>query len=663
MAELNFQINVGGNAGEAVGSLKKQLREAQAEVALLSDKFGATSKEATEAAKRAADLKDRIGDAKALVAAFNPDQKFTALSKSLGAVAGGFSAIQGAMGLFGAEGKELEKTMLKVQSALALSQGLEQLGDLGDAFKNLKTVAVSVFNSIKTAIGSTGIGLLVIALGAIYTYWEDIKEVVSGVSEEQKKLNKATQENLKAQQEKLNAIGEQDNILKLQGKSEKDILNLKIKQSDEAIKAAEINLANAKATRDAQVAAAKRNKEILQGLIDFVSLPITTVLRGVDAIGSALGKNLNLTEKFTGGLAKMVFDPEETAKEGDAAIKEAEKTLTSLKNGRAGYQLAVQNIDKEASDKARQNREKDLREIEQSREKELELEKKKRDQVLDIEKQIRSIRQQSEKIGLSEKDKRLLEAKNELDNNLKLYQDNLDARQKAYILYDERIKAANAQTALENTEKEKKDEEDRLKKITDRGVKSLEIAVNTSNAEFQLQKKAAEDEQAILDARLNAQLQFASALGSVFGNLSAMFEKGTTASKVAALAEIGIQSGIGLVQGLDIAQKSAKGTGPAAAFAFPIFYATQVAAVLSAVSKAKGILSTVKGGGGSSAPMPSISTSAPMTPQAPQAQITQLNAASINALGNQAIKAYVVETDVTTNQQRVKAIQQRARFD
>ena len=71
MADLNFQINVGGNAGEAIGSLKKQLREAQAEVGALSDKFGATSAEAVKAAKRAAELKDRIGDAKALVDTFN----------------------------------------------------------------------------------------------------------------------------------------------------------------------------------------------------------------------------------------------------------------------------------------------------------------------------------------------------------------------------------------------------------------------------------------------------------------------------------------------------------------------------------------------------------------------------------------------------------------
>jgi hypothetical protein len=57
---------------EAAKSLRTQLREAQAEVATLSEKFGATSREAVEAAKKAAELKDRIGDIKATVNAFNP---------------------------------------------------------------------------------------------------------------------------------------------------------------------------------------------------------------------------------------------------------------------------------------------------------------------------------------------------------------------------------------------------------------------------------------------------------------------------------------------------------------------------------------------------------------------------------------------------------------
>ena len=54
---------------------------------------------------------------------------------------------------------------------------------------------------------------------------------------------------------------------------------------------------------------------------------------------------------------------------------------------------------------------------------------------------------------------------------------------------------------------------------------------------------------------------------------------------------------------------------------------------------------------------------APMQPALPSAQLTQLNQSSINAIGNQAIRAYVVETDVTSNQQRIMAIKQRARFN
>ena len=182
MADLNFQINVGGNAGEAIGSLKKQLREAQAEVGALSDKFGATSAEAVKAAKRAAELKDRIGDAKALVDSFNPDAKFKALTSSLSGVAGGFAAVQGAIGLFGTESKNVEKALLKVQSAMALSQGLQSIGESIDSFKQLKVVvgdvASKAFGSLKAAIISTGIGALVIGLGLLIANFDKVKKAV-----------------------------------------------------------------------------------------------------------------------------------------------------------------------------------------------------------------------------------------------------------------------------------------------------------------------------------------------------------------------------------------------------------------------------------------------------------------------------------------------------
>lgn len=190
MAEIKtINLEVQSNLKDtenSVKSLKAQLREAQNEVAFLSDKFGATSKEAVEAAKRAAELKDKIGDAKNLTEAFNPDAKFKSLSASLTGVAGGFSAVTGAMGVLGVESKDTEQAILKVQSAMAIASGLQQVGESIDSFKQLKAVAVNAFNAIKGAIGSTGIGLLVVALGTIITYWDDISEAVSGATKETK---------------------------------------------------------------------------------------------------------------------------------------------------------------------------------------------------------------------------------------------------------------------------------------------------------------------------------------------------------------------------------------------------------------------------------------------------------------------------------------------
>lgn len=154
-----------------LGSLKSQLREAQAEVAKLSEQFGVTSKEAANAAKRAAELKDQIEDAKALTDAFNPDAKFKALSSSLGGVASGFAAYQGALGLIGVESKAVEEQLLKVQSAMALADGLQSIGEAKDSFIQLgaviKNQVVAAFATLRGAIIATGIGLIVTAIAVL----------------------------------------------------------------------------------------------------------------------------------------------------------------------------------------------------------------------------------------------------------------------------------------------------------------------------------------------------------------------------------------------------------------------------------------------------------------------------------------------------------------
>jgi hypothetical protein len=167
------------NTTEKVKSLKQQFKEAQNEVQRLTQEFGETSAQVTQAAKRAASLKDTIEDARDAVQAFKGEGAFTATATAIGSVASGFAAVQGAMNLVGSESEEVEKALLKVQSAMALAQGLQGLEDAGRAFKTLGVVAADALKGIRTGIAATGIGVLLVALGAVVAYWDEINAAVS----------------------------------------------------------------------------------------------------------------------------------------------------------------------------------------------------------------------------------------------------------------------------------------------------------------------------------------------------------------------------------------------------------------------------------------------------------------------------------------------------
>jgi hypothetical protein len=331
-------------------SLKAQYKEAVAELQKVSAQYGETSEQAVKAARAAAELKDQIEFSKDLVDSFNPDAKFNALSRSVGGVLDGFQAFEGALGLIGVESEDLQKTMVRLQSVMALSQGLQGLMEAKDSFKQLGTVAANALKGIKTGIAATGIGLFLIAVGTIAAYWDDIKEAVNGVSEEQAKLNKLTDANLKASEAKLDTLNKQDNILRLQGKTEKQILQLKVAALDTTIKAAELSVSNAKATKKAQLEAEKRNYVILRGILEFLSFPLAALLRTVDEIAAFWGKDLGLSDMIFGNLTELVFNPSEVAEEGDAAIKAAEDKLIELRNTQAGYKIQINQIEKEAQD-------------------------------------------------------------------------------------------------------------------------------------------------------------------------------------------------------------------------------------------------------------------------------------------------------------------------
>ncbi len=617
--QLNYNINVTGNASESVGSLKKQLREATAEVAILSDKFGATSKEAIEAAKRAAELRDRIGDARALTEAFNPDAKFKALSASLSGVAGGFAAVQGAIGLFGTESKELEKQLLKVQSALALSQGLQSIGESIDSFKQLgaviqsttvftkanalantvtaatmKALGIAVdttstsFKVLKGAIAATGIGLLIVAIGELASAFSSYTTRAERAKEAQDKLNQSIKSGAEvALQAELQFIENERQLeiarAKNRGASEKEIFD--IEQSFR------------KTRGNAQVR-------------------YWNEIKNIDAEGA--NKARAEVEKINteGAVAELNFQTEQNnkrrEKQQEQNQKNKEQREEDLKNLNTYF--------KEASNLFLNEKQKEINEIEDKYNKQIALAKKYNQDITLLE------------------EARFIELQKVRDKYINRR------------LEDEPLIAIETkrQEAIKNTDAI-------VQGSLEKNLQVVGARVNAETDAAILKAKLDADAAKVVEDREQAKRDAYAMTADALGVLGEVVGQQTAAGKVLSSAQALINTFLGITQ-----IWSNKTIIPE-----PFGTIQKVAATTTAA--ASGFLAVrninkvqvPKGGGGVS--VPSFSA-APLTPSSASLLTTSLSQQTINAIGNQAIRAYVVETDITSNQKRVQAIKQRARF-
>jgi hypothetical protein len=184
--------------------------------------FGEFSPEAQRAEKALAAARDRMEDFNDRVKAVNPDN-FAKINTVVSGVARGFQAAQGAMALFGNQSEELEKTMVKLQGAMALAEGLEGLGAVqqkfmaiaGDirggvtkAFQSLGristlalggigivlTLVITNFDSLKKAVMSLipGLGAMAKFVGGLVQQFTDWVGITSAQDRALAKLNKTT---------------------------------------------------------------------------------------------------------------------------------------------------------------------------------------------------------------------------------------------------------------------------------------------------------------------------------------------------------------------------------------------------------------------------------------------------------------------------------------
>lgn len=211
---FNLDVNASGGA-KSLSDLKKEFKELQGELA--KTKVG--TKEYQQALEKLGAVKDDIGDLRDTINALNPEGKVAAFAKVGSTIASGFAAAQGAAALFGSESEELQKTMLKVQAAMALAEGIKGITAAGDAFRVLN--AVMLANPIAAIV--VGFGALAATAVVVYqnffkasTAAEDLTNQLNKVDEANKHINAS----IKAQITALSGLKEnEDEILALKEKS------------------------------------------------------------------------------------------------------------------------------------------------------------------------------------------------------------------------------------------------------------------------------------------------------------------------------------------------------------------------------------------------------------------------------------------------------------
>ena len=212
----------GEKAANSGASLRQQLRQATNEANRLAESVGTSDPKFIAAARKAAELKDTMGDVQLAISALNPDEKFKGLTNVIKGGVGGIQALTGAMAAFGGESEAAQETIKKLQALMAITEGLNAIGGLADAMGAVKVQVIAAAQSmgtLKFAIAATGIGALVVAVGLLATHWDEVSLALSDAS--------LKTEMLIDKQRKLNE--EMDKAADDESKKQEDIFNKKAK--------------------------------------------------------------------------------------------------------------------------------------------------------------------------------------------------------------------------------------------------------------------------------------------------------------------------------------------------------------------------------------------------------------------------------------------------
>ncbi len=618
---------VGINLVADTKSLRGQLREAVQELAKLQNSAGASSQEIANAAKRAAELKDRIGDAKATIEAFDPDAKFKAFGQSIQGVAGAFAATQGALALVGVESAEVEKQLLKVQGALALSEGLNTVLASIDGFKNLglviktnvlsafasmKAAAISAFTTMRGALIATGVGAFAVALGLIVSNFDAIKEAVLKAIPGLANVGKIF----------TGLVEKVTDFVGITNQAERSLEKF-TKTSERRKEALEADLKVLEATGASEKVLSEKRKEIVNTDLNVLRQKLKT----------------------NGELSKE-------------EMKKFRELKTDLVVIDAKYNKSVTDENKKRNEEiAKQNKEAAEKELAAAKKRLEDLRKGAEDARAEYEKNQARINKEDEDIANRNADKFLTDQEKEIEV----------AQAKYDKLYEDRIKFGGDTAGVEEARQEEllkiqqKYEQQSLESFSD----TAEETVQTNRATLQMQvedeKKATAAKKKLAEEEKKAKIMAAQATADTLASLSNLLGQETAAGKAAAVASATISAILS-------AQKAYESTigipfvGPVLA---PINAGLALASGYKSIQNILAVQVPGQSGGGSAPSLgsaPSAGAGAPIAPRSAEPIPTSLDQRSLNSISNVTTRAYVVESDITGSQKRIERIEKASRF-
>jgi hypothetical protein len=332
MAKQEVVIEVDIQGTPKVESMRTQMRKLREELATLPE----GTAEFDRVQRRLGELKDQMDD----------------LGKSVNTVSGApLERLNNSFSMIGSSIMSLD-----------FDNAITGLKGVGGALQDFKVTDLT--NAIKgfgSALGSVGkalltnpifliagsIALIAANMDKVFKAIPAFETALKGISQVERDIAEAVEARAAASKKAYDQSALEVNAMKLQGKTEKEIVQYRLTRLQTSIADAKVQLETAVQQRDSQIAAAKRNREILEGVLKFIQAPLFVVLKAIDTIANAIpGINSNLAEGLIDFEASFLVDPEEVQNNLDDNISKQRDAIKQMESDYAGYQIQLREMDK-----------------------------------------------------------------------------------------------------------------------------------------------------------------------------------------------------------------------------------------------------------------------------------------------------------------------------